>query len=225
MRHTLVVGLIVVATVFPLHVGAQQTWLCISEQSGGVRYDPSTRKWVSSVFRSDDKYIINPYDDKKRPIGCLTEGCPENKYTVAPMNRPNALFPCRTYGDQDFQISCDALYFDFSMNKKSGRFTAYYRGNFNDARENEQNSVGIYYRDSPAVVIGNCTIVSNNLNIGSGPNIRTIQQRLSDLGLYRGVIDGITGPGTRSAIQQFQRQNSLPATGDLDDRTMRLMFP
>jgi hypothetical protein len=62
---------------------------------------------------------------------------------------------------------------------------------------------------------------SNNQN----PNLRTVQQRLSDLGLYRGTVDGITGPGTRNAIQQFQRQNNLPATGDLDDRTMRLMFP
>ena len=57
------------------------------------------------------------------------------------------------------------------------------------------------------------------------PNLRLIQQRLQALGLYRGAVDGISGPGTQAAIQQFQRQNQLPATGEPDIDTMRRLFP
>lgn len=58
-----------------------------------------------------------------------------------------------------------------------------------------------------------------------GPNIRTVQQRLQALGHYQGAVDGIAGPGTRQAIQIFQRTQQLPATGDLDRDTMRRLFP
>lgn len=58
-----------------------------------------------------------------------------------------------------------------------------------------------------------------------GVSVRTVQQRLSDLGLFRGTVDGNTGPATRLAIQRFQRTNDLPATGDLDRETLRRLFP
>ncbi len=58
-----------------------------------------------------------------------------------------------------------------------------------------------------------------------GVSVRTVQQRLADLGLFRGAIDGTTGPATRLAIQRFQRTNDLPATGDLDRETLRKLFP
>jgi hypothetical protein len=55
--------------------------------------------------------------------------------------------------------------------------------------------------------------------------LRSVQQKLWDLGLYRGTIDGISGPGTRNGIQQFQRQSGLPVTGELDIETIRRLFP
>jgi hypothetical protein len=58
-----------------------------------------------------------------------------------------------------------------------------------------------------------------------GVSMRTVQQRLSDLGLFRGAVDGTSGPATRLAIQRFQRTNELPATGDLDRDTLRKLFP
>jgi hypothetical protein len=58
-----------------------------------------------------------------------------------------------------------------------------------------------------------------------GVSVRTVQQRLTDLGLFRGSVDGVSGPATRIAIQRFQRGNDLPATGDLDRDTVRKMFP
>jgi len=61
--------------------------------------------------------------------------------------------------------------------------------------------------------------------IVDGVSVRTVQQRLTDLGLFRGSVDGVSGPATRIAIQRFQRGNDLPATGDLDRDTVRKMFP
>jgi hypothetical protein len=61
--------------------------------------------------------------------------------------------------------------------------------------------------------------------IAQEPNLRTVQERLRALGIYAGTIDGRSGPQTRTAIQAFQRAQLLPATGDLDQETMRRLFP
>ncbi|WP_421992335.1 peptidoglycan-binding domain-containing protein [Roseococcus sp.] len=38
-------------------------------------------------------------------------------------------------------------------------------------------------------------------------------------------MDSNFGPATRASVQEFQRANLLPATGDLDPETMRKLFP
>ncbi len=43
--------------------------------------------------------------------------------------------------------------------------------------------------------------------------IQAIQQRLNELGYDAGTADGLFGPKTRSAIQAFQRDNSITADG------------
>ncbi len=49
------------------------------------------------------------------------------------------------------------------------------------------------------------------------------QQRLRDLGYYRGPVDGQFGRGSQSALARFQRDNRLRATGYLDERTVRAL--
>ncbi|MBU8546135.1 peptidoglycan-binding protein [Roseomonas sp. ROY-5-3] len=49
------------------------------------------------------------------------------------------------------------------------------------------------------------------------------QVELRALGLYTGAIDGIMGPGTRSALVQFQRSRRLSETGTLDNATLAAM--
>lgn len=46
------------------------------------------------------------------------------------------------------------------------------------------------------------------------------QQYLFDLKLYDGVVDGIIGPKTKLALTRFQTMNGLPASGNLDVRTI-----
>jgi hypothetical protein len=51
-----------------------------------------------------------------------------------------------------------------------------------------------------------------------GTHVRTIQQRLKDLG-YAITIDGIFGPGTREVIVAFQRKKNLLADGMVGSKT------
>lgn len=54
---------------------------------------------------------------------------------------------------------------------------------------------------------------------------RELQERLRDLGYYRGPIDAIIGPMTRAALQRFQRDfvPEQPPTGELTVETARTL--
>lgn len=54
----------------------------------------------------------------------------------------------------------------------------------------------------------------------SGSDLRSAQARLNELGLDCGVADGIPGPRTTACLRQFQRQQRLPETGELDAGTL-----
>lgn len=48
------------------------------------------------------------------------------------------------------------------------------------------------------------------------------QRALEKLG-FQVSADGLLGPGTRTAIQKFEREGDLPVTGDLNPRTLRAL--
>jgi peptidoglycan hydrolase-like protein with peptidoglycan-binding domain len=49
---------------------------------------------------------------------------------------------------------------------------------------------------------------------------KQLQQRLKDLGHYGGPVDGELGAETRAALARFQRSVPLPASGQLDEKTL-----
>ncbi len=53
--------------------------------------------------------------------------------------------------------------------------------------------------------------------------IRDVQQSLQQDGLYRGQIDGVWGPQTRSAVRRYQQQHNITVTGQLDQETLSSM--
>ena len=59
----------------------------------------------------------------------------------------------------------------------------------------------------------------------SGEAVRKIQARLSELGLYRGPIDGSFGGGTEGAVKVFQRNSGLAQDGVVGDGTWKCLFP
>jgi peptidoglycan hydrolase-like protein with peptidoglycan-binding domain len=54
----------------------------------------------------------------------------------------------------------------------------------------------------------------------SQSDVMRAQQALKDKGLYNGQVDGKIGPETRTAISQFQRQNGLKQSAQLDQQTL-----
>jgi peptidoglycan hydrolase-like protein with peptidoglycan-binding domain len=55
---------------------------------------------------------------------------------------------------------------------------------------------------------------------GRSAKVRTAQQALTDKGFNPGPVDGLMGPQTRAAVQDFQRKEGLEANGQLDAKTM-----
>ena len=51
------------------------------------------------------------------------------------------------------------------------------------------------------------------------PSVQNIQQALKNAGLYEGKIDGISGSGTRKAVESFQSQNGLKSDGKVGPMT------
>jgi peptidoglycan hydrolase-like protein with peptidoglycan-binding domain/uncharacterized tellurite resistance protein B-like protein len=53
--------------------------------------------------------------------------------------------------------------------------------------------------------------------------LRTVQQSLQQRGYQVGIVDGIMGPQTKAAIEKFQRDRGLPATGEADSTTVNAL--
>ncbi len=52
---------------------------------------------------------------------------------------------------------------------------------------------------------------------------KRVQQALKDRALYNGPVNGDFGWNTQTALAQFQLYESLPASGMLDEQTMRAL--
>ena len=54
-----------------------------------------------------------------------------------------------------------------------------------------------------------------------GPDVvKQVQQKLSDKGQDVGQPDGQMGPKTQAALKEFQQQNGLQPTGQIDEQTL-----
>jgi hypothetical protein len=76
------------------------------------------------------------------------------------------------------------------------------------------------------------TSASERVRIGEGEGaqhlyrdtVRQLQQRLAETGHLEGGVDGSFGPGTRGAVEAFQRSAGLQPTGIPDQRTLLALF-
>lgn len=52
------------------------------------------------------------------------------------------------------------------------------------------------------------------------PVVEEVQRILSDLNLYSGQVDGLTGPQTRTAIEAYRKMVGLSASAEIDDQLL-----
>ena len=57
----------------------------------------------------------------------------------------------------------------------------------------------------------------------SDNEIQSVQAALRRLGIYSGQVDGILGPETQRAVEDYQAQNKLPLTGQPDQTLNALL--
>ena len=67
--------------------------------------------------------------------------------------------------------------------------------------------------------------LSSSAALAEIDSLASIQTKLQRMGYAPGVADGMMGPQTDRAIKNFQRDNQLPLTGKVDDRTMQTARP
>ncbi|MBR4081936.1 MAG: peptidoglycan-binding protein [Clostridia bacterium] len=58
----------------------------------------------------------------------------------------------------------------------------------------------------------------------SGSAVKTLQQKLKDLGYYTGSIDGKYGAGTKAAVEKFQKKKGLTRDGIAGPKTLSALF-
>jgi len=65
-----------------------------------------------------------------------------------------------------------------------------------------------------------------NLQLGStGADVSQLEQRLKDLNLYTGSVDGMFGGGVEAAVKSFQTANGLGHDGVVGPQTWAALFP
>lgn len=58
--------------------------------------------------------------------------------------------------------------------------------------------------------------------VGSrGSEVRAIQEKLKERGIYKGSVDGIFGEGTKAAVKKFQKQQGLTQDGVAGPSTLK----
>lgn len=53
----------------------------------------------------------------------------------------------------------------------------------------------------------------------SDADVRKAQELLKQKGYYSGLVDGVNGPSTKKAVSAYQKDQGLPETGKLDEKT------
>lgn len=76
---------------------------------------------------------------------------------------------------------------------------------------------------------GKLHILGEQLDLNFGgldpiSRIKGVQQRLNNLGYNCGVVDGICGKRTRQALYNFQKDQGLEITGEINDETRRCLI-
>ncbi len=83
-----------------------------------------------------------------------------------------------------------------------------------EARSIAENAARSYRPATPNPSLGTASVIA------PAPSVATAQRALSKLGYYEGPVDGVPSPALKMAIVAYQRNETLPPTGTLDQTTV-----
>lgn len=90
--------------------------------------------------------------------------------------------------------------------------------NYTEVQNNSTNNNNIQILNTPGPV-------ADILKTGSkGEKVKEIQERLKELGYYKGEIDSNYGPSTKQAVFDFQKDNFLETDGRIGPNTKKVLF-
>ena len=142
----------------PLLEKKTKQYLCLAEQSAGFQYDEQEKKWVATIFRTEEKYIIR--GAKPEDFKDLVDTFPGIKdfknanYIVQEFGSPMVSYYCLgPYLNGNF--FCKGYFGSFRFNNQSLRFQSSYDTGFVLPRNKLGTSAE--RENSPALSIGTCT--------------------------------------------------------------------
>ncbi|MBW4505739.1 MAG: peptidoglycan-binding protein [Scytonematopsis contorta HA4267-MV1] len=125
----------------------------------------------------------------------------------------------RDYGLRVSGIADDQTLVEISRAVRSGPINT--GGNFGNTGGNFGNTGGNFGNNSGESA---CSAISGDICLGEeGQRVTLVQQRLQQLGFFRGNITNYFGSATRDAVIQFQRSSQLNATGIVDFSTWQAL--
>jgi hypothetical protein len=170
---------------------AAESYLCIGEHSGGVKFRKGS--WTAVKFGvADDKYIVNV---APMSIELTRPGQHYASYECLPTETSMGVISCARVGFSELER--------FVFSKRHLRFTTSRTGTyvFGDNADS----------DTGDVTIGACSPIASTQPDAS--LVRGIQSALAAKGYGPGPADGKVGTKTRKAIRTFQRSIGLPDSG------------
>ena len=83
--------------------------------------------------------------------------------------------------------------------------------------------VSYFQGEKPVVLATPAFVLRVTDPLTRGPSVRKVQRALSDAGFFPGRTDGIYGPQTAHAVQQFQNAKGLVADGEVGPATLKAL--
>lgn len=181
-------------------------------------YSPPVESAAPHVPPPSDRQVPAGLKESMPPVGQgLVFSVPQIRYCIAEDIRVESARKVLDSISDDDMSRFNAMVDDY--NSRCGNYR-YRRGTLESAqRDVEQHRVQLQAEGMSRFArkpVSGSMLESSSSRPEPDGTVQAIQRKLKDLGYEPGVVDGLMGGGTRSAIVSFQQDRGLVATGVVD---------
>lgn len=113
-----------------------------------------------------------------------------------------------------FYVSANALWYQPYLHPQPLMVTRGYPDGAEESRRKPPEGTTFQIDREQAVTEGEAAAAASRP--AADPTVRRVQAILKDLQFYPGTVDGLPGPATRRAIEQYQARVGMPVNGQID---------